>query len=122
MVVRRIKIKSAAEYKWAMPELCFSLLPLERGAPKGRRLAWGFPLPRPTPCPSGVPLPEEGDRSSLVSAFKLLVQRSCHIKFDPVSLNPLLFLDLHDLFHRNFFFVEGFAGDRTVQSHVRELP
>ena len=28
----------------AMPELCFSLLPLEGGAPKGRRLAWVFSL------------------------------------------------------------------------------
>lgn len=60
--------------------------------------------------------------SSLIPAFKLMVQRSRHINLAPISLNPLLLLDLHDLFHGDFFFIEGFAGDRTVESHVRELP
>ena len=35
--------------------------------------------------------------------------------------NPLLLLNLHDFFHGDFFFVEGFAGDGAVDAHGGEL-
>ena len=48
-LVLRLTIRSAANIYAAILNLCFSLLPLEGGAPKGRRLAWAFSPPRPTP-------------------------------------------------------------------------
>ena len=45
-LVRRLTIRSTVNIYEAILNLCFSLLPLEGGAPKGRRLAWDFPLPR----------------------------------------------------------------------------
>ena len=45
MLVRRIKVRSAAEYRWwRCPHSVFSLLPLEGGGAKRRRLACFFAI------------------------------------------------------------------------------
>ena len=68
-MVRCLTIRSTVNIYEAILNLCFSLLPLEGGAPKGRRLAWDFSPPSATPYLASL---EMTMREGLMS-FSLLV-------------------------------------------------